>query len=235
MRPGPGAAALPSRALSRGPVPADGPSAPSAPSRWGGRGAGEASPAGSDCVGQEVFLNVYDVSQEELVQKVNKVLAHKYSPVKFGGVFHAGVEVNGLEWCYGCSTSETVPGISCSLPREHPQHHYRQTICLRRTKLSQEDIAEVISALIEEYPGDDYDLLRRNCCHFADDFCQRLGVGRIPGWVNRLARQGARLDGALQVAHGLHERFRGVLTPEDKYTEQEDEDQAIQQAPARGH
>jgi len=73
---------------------------------------------------------------------------------------------------------------------------------LRRTKFSAEEIAELLSELIEEYPGDDYDILRRNCCHFADDFCRRLGAGRIPGWVHRLARVGARLDGALQAVAG---------------------------------
>jgi len=189
-----------------------------------GRKPGAAAGAGEDPDdqgGQPVFLHVYDVSQEESIQKLNKVLAHKHSPLKLGGVFHAGVEVNGLEWSYGFSMSETVPGISCSLPKQHPQHHFRQTILLRRTRLSREDVADIISKLIEEYPGDDYDVLRRNCCHFADDFCQRLGIGRIPGWVYRLARLGARLDGALQVAQGLQEKFRGVLLPDDKGTEQD--------------
>ncbi|CAK0852127.1 unnamed protein product [Prorocentrum cordatum] len=92
-----------------------------------------------------------------------------------------------------------MPGISCDEPREHPQHNYRQTIELKRTQLTAEQVAELISQLIEEYPGDDYDMLRRNCCHFADDFSRRLGAGRIPGWVHRLARLGARVDTALQV------------------------------------
>ena len=53
------------------------------------------------------------------------------------------------------------------------------------------------------YTGPSYDLLRkclgwlffhqktsepldpRNCCHFADVFCQRLGAGGIPAWVGR--------------------------------------------------
>ena len=39
-----------------------------------------------------VCLHVYDVSLEEGIQKLNKVLANKLSPVKLGGVFHAGVE-----------------------------------------------------------------------------------------------------------------------------------------------
>merc|ERR1712050_376386 len=104
------------------------------------------------------------------------------------------------EWSYGFSTSETQSGICCVEPRTHPQHHYRQTIILRSTKTKAEDIADIISDLIEDYPGDDYDLLRRNCCHFADDFCHRLGVGGIPGWVHRLARLGATIDTMLQNA-----------------------------------
>jgi hypothetical protein len=168
-------------------------------------------------------LHIYDVSQEESVQKLNRIFAHRRSPLKFGGVFHAGVEVHSLEWSYGCSTSETVPGISCGEPKSHPAHHYRQTVELRNTTLSPEDIMEIISALIEEYPGDDYDLLRRNCCHFADDFCQRLGVGHIPGWVHRLARIGARLDGALQVAQCLQGKVFSVLQPGARDDEIEDE------------
>mmetsp|Transcript_54648 Transcript_54648/g.137977 ORF Transcript_54648/g.137977 Transcript_54648/m.137977 type:complete len:464 (-) Transcript_54648:109-1500(-) len=141
-----------------------------------------------------VRLHIYDVSQEEGIQKLNRILAHKNAPLKFGGVFHAGVEVNGLEWSYGYSPSESRPGVSCVEPQSHPQHHYRQTVELKRTNLPAESIADVISQLIEEYPGTDYNLLRRNCCHFADEFCKRLGVGGIPGWVHRLARLGAGLE-----------------------------------------
>jgi hypothetical protein len=160
--------------------------------------------------GLPVYIHIYDVSQEESIQKINKWLASRYSPLKFGGVFHAGVEVNGLEWSYGMSCSETMPGISCHEPRAHPAHNYRQTVQLRNTKLSAEDLADVLSQLIEEYPGDDYCILRRNCCHFADDFCRRLGAGRLPGWVHRLARLGARVDGALQYATG-----RKLISSED--------------------
>lgn len=147
---------------------------------------------------ETVLLHVYDVSQEESIQTLNRVFAHKRSPVKFGGVFHAGVEVYGLEWSYGFSESETVPGISCGEPKSHPQHRYRQTITLARTPLAAEDAADLISQMLEEYPGEDYDLLKRNCCHFADDFCRRLQVGRIPRWIHRFARVGARLDVVMQ-------------------------------------
>ncbi|OLQ04966.1 Methionine aminopeptidase 1 [Symbiodinium microadriaticum] len=40
-----------------------------------------------------VFVHIYDVTQEVGIRRLNKVLANKRLPVKFGGVFHAGVEV----------------------------------------------------------------------------------------------------------------------------------------------
>jgi len=131
------------------------------------------------------------------------VLAHEWSPLKLGGVFHAGVEVGGLEWSFGFQPQESRPGVCCCLPRQHRQHHFRQTLELARTTLSDLRIQNIISELIEEYPGVDYDLLRRNCCHFADDFCSRLGVGHIPGWVHRLARAGAALE-SLLVGEPVH-------------------------------
>eukprot|EP00929_Paragymnodinium_shiwhaense_P043537 TRINITY_DN22387_c0_g1_i1.p1 TRINITY_DN22387_c0_g1~~TRINITY_DN22387_c0_g1_i1.p1 ORF type:complete len:432 (+),score=77.67 TRINITY_DN22387_c0_g1_i1:134-1297(+) len=166
-----------------------------------------------DDSGIEVRLHIYDVSQEEAIQKINRVFAHEYSPLKFGGVFHAGVEVMGLEWAYGCSEWETLPGVSCNEPRQHPMHNYRETIILRPSHLSEEDVSRTVSQLMEEYPGNDYDLLRRNCCHFADDFCQRLGVGAIPGWVHRFARIGAKLDTAMQTAQDLREKYYGGVVP----------------------
>lgn len=167
-------------------------------SLWEHRKDAPATPAQAG--GLRVLLHVYDVSQESSIQKINKVLAYKHFPLKFGGVFHAGVEVAGMEWCFGFSASKTHPGVSCIEPKTHPQHHYRQTVDMGYTKCSSEDVTEIVTQLLEEYPGDDYDLLRRNCCHFADDFTRRLGVGGIPGWVMRLAKVGASVDSMIQSA-----------------------------------
>jgi len=172
-------------------------------------GSSEPPSADGDERGLPVRIHIYDVSQEDSIQRLNAVLANKWSPVKLGGVFHAGVEVNGLEWSYGFSGSDTVPGVSCVEPKENPQHRYRQTYKMRRTQSAPDEIAMLISDLIEEYPGDDYDLLKRNCCHFADEFTQRLGCGRIPKWIHRLARLGARVDGMLQTAQVLRAKMRG--------------------------
>jgi len=150
-----------------------------------------------------VLLHIYDVSTGSKIQKLNKLLAHRRSPVKFGGVFHAGIEVDGYEWCFGFSDNPQYPGVSYTAPKENPDHHFRQTIPLEHTELSVEEVNAVLLELMYEYPGPDYDLLRRNCCHFADDLCQRLGAGRIPGWVHRLARMGAQIDNVLGVSRSL--------------------------------
>lgn len=146
-----------------------------------------------------VLLHIYDVSQEQSIQQLNRLLAHKLSPLKFGGVFHAGVEVNGQEWSFGETATVQEEGVTSGAPMKHPDHHFRQSIPRGCTRMSEDDIAAIIEQMRQQYPGPSYDLLRRNCCHFADDFCQRLGVGRIPSWVHRLARMGARIDNVIGV------------------------------------
>merc|ERR1712048_864373 len=82
-------------------------------------------------------------------------------------------------------------------------HHFRQTVKMGITQRNSEEITAIIACMVEEYPGDDYNLLRRNCCHFADDFCKRLGVGSIPGWIHRLARIGAGVATMLEAAQSV--------------------------------
>merc|ERR1719433_2554786 len=50
------------------------------------------SPSGSE--GLPVHLHIYDVTREQSIQRINSILAHESSPLKLGGIFHAGVEVN---------------------------------------------------------------------------------------------------------------------------------------------
>merc|ERR1712118_537591 len=162
----------------------------------------------------------------EGIKKINKMFAHKRSPLKWGGIFHVGVEVGGMEWAFGYSDIESLPGISCVLPGTNPQHRFRETLIQGLTSFSPEEVADLISEFIEEWPGDDYDLLRRNCCHFADEFCQRLGVGRIPRWIHRFARIGARADGLLRAAQSI-----GSCLPVGR---KEPEDESQRHAPVFG-
>jgi len=163
--------------------------------------------------GLPVDLHIYDVSQEASIQRLNAFLANRMSPIKLGGIFHAAVEVDGVEWSYGRTECQSSTGVTRTQPRADPNHHFRETVPLQPTALSKEEVGELVAQLKHEYLGRDYDLLRRNCCHFADDLCQRLGVGRIPAWVYRLARIGSRIDRVLRPMHGLRGSVSSASVP----------------------
>jgi len=150
--------------------------------------------------GLPVLLHIYDVSQDSRVQGLNSLFAHRFSPLK-SGIFHAGVEVAGREYSFGYCAQGS--GVGISKPKGHPSHHYRETCHLSRTTLSEADIIRLLQGMASEYPGSAYHVVRRNCCTFSDDFCQRLGVGRVPPWVHRLARLG---DAVLCPLEGLEKR-----------------------------
>lgn len=44
--------------------------------------------------------------------------------------------------------------------------------------------------IAEDYHGDTYQVISKNCNHFTDDICLKLTGRPIPGWVNRLAHLG---------------------------------------------
>merc|ERR1711977_702758 len=62
------------------------------------------------------------------------------------------------------------------------------------TVRSPKELEQIIMRLVQEWPGDDYHLIHHNCLHFCNALCAELGVGRIPGWVDRLARTAAGID-----------------------------------------
>lgn len=78
------------------------------------------------------------------------------------------------------------------------------------TLLLESEVDDLIKRLARQWPGRGYSLLRRNCCHFADEMCRWLGVGRMPAWVNRLAGAGASLVDARTTVD------RGLLKAEEK-------------------
>lgn len=111
-----------------------------------------------------------------------------------GGAYHAGVEVYGTEWSFGVDGEEQGgTGIYGCFPRENAMHRYRESIEMGSTALSRREVADLLTRLAPEWPGEGYSLLRRNCCHFGDALCQNLGVGAAPAWVMSLADTGAAL------------------------------------------
>ncbi|CAJ1342015.1 unnamed protein product, partial [Effrenium voratum] len=129
---------------------------------------------------ERVFVRVYDLGNTFLTRWPNMV-AKEY------GAFHSGVEVYGMEWSFGMTPDSWSTGVAANLPGHHPDHRFRETLSMGCTNLSQGQVAEIIKEMTIEWKGRTYDVLTRNCHHFSDELCRKLGVAPLPSWVNQLA------------------------------------------------
>lgn len=143
---------------------------------------------------ESVRLNIYDLGKTTPVQWANGVLLQMGT-----GVFHAGVEVYGKEYSFG-HRSDRSSGVVWCPPRQADGHKFREAIELGTVHMSNTQVLWNVGELAEEWPGREYDLLRRNCCHFCDAFCKRLGVNTVPDYVFSMAEAGARIRDQLETA-----------------------------------
>ncbi|KAG9155999.1 hypothetical protein Leryth_012071 [Lithospermum erythrorhizon] len=121
-----------------------------------------------------VYLNVYDLTS---------INGYAYW---FGlGVYHSGVQ----EYAFGAHETSTT-GIFEVEPKQCPGFTFRKSILIGRTDMCPKEVRAFMENLAEEYSGNSYNLISKNCNHFCNDVCQRLSGKPIPKWVNRLARLG---------------------------------------------
>ncbi|KAL2489745.1 PPPDE putative thiol peptidase family protein [Forsythia ovata] len=160
----------------------------------------------------EVILHVYDVTNESPgYEAVNFALVHLNTVCKeavpIGGIFHTAVQVYGdEEWGYGeCKQGSGV--YSCPAGK-NMQFSYRESIVLGRTNCSATKASHILKELSQEWQGNKYSVLSRNCNHFCDDLLQRLGVPKLPAWVNRFANAG---DIAYEAALSLQKTKNDVI------------------------
>ncbi|RDX70445.1 DeSI-like protein, partial [Mucuna pruriens] len=126
-----------------------------------------------------VMLNVYDLTP------LNNYLYW------FGfGIFHSGIEVHGKEYGFGAHDFP-ASGVFEVEPRKCPGFVYRCSVNLGQVTMPPSEFRTFIGNMANEYHGDTYHLISKNCNHFTDDMSHRLSGKRIPGWVNRLARLGS--------------------------------------------
>eukprot|EP00416_Gambierdiscus_australes_P026137 CAMPEP_0171059460 /NCGR_PEP_ID=MMETSP0766_2-20121228/3187_1 /TAXON_ID=439317 /ORGANISM="Gambierdiscus australes, Strain CAWD 149" /LENGTH=209 /DNA_ID=CAMNT_0011514897 /DNA_START=30 /DNA_END=659 /DNA_ORIENTATION=+ len=136
---------------------------------------------------EPVTLNIYNVGTSSEVQAINKILR-----VLGTGAFHCGVEVYGVEWSYR-GNIPGLPGVFSRRPRDCEGHTYSESVFMGMTLMCRSNVEDTIAVLTGEWPGTKYDVLKFNCCHFCDKFCNILGVGPIPDWITNLASTGAAI------------------------------------------
>eukprot|EP00929_Paragymnodinium_shiwhaense_P020219 TRINITY_DN13543_c0_g1_i1.p1 TRINITY_DN13543_c0_g1~~TRINITY_DN13543_c0_g1_i1.p1 ORF type:complete len:343 (-),score=66.11 TRINITY_DN13543_c0_g1_i1:117-1073(-) len=160
---------------------------------------------------ERVLVHVYDLGQTFITKNVLNKVAKSY------GAFHTGVEVYGKEWSFGMTFDPLSTGITWNPPGQNPDHTFRETLFMGYTSYSPSQVLRLIQGMKKEWKGSSYQLLTRNCHNFSDVFCQRLGVAKIPQWVNTLAQTGAHTadfldsaDSGYDGGEALFDFFRGM-------------------------
>ncbi|XP_076945397.1 uncharacterized protein LOC143616462 [Bidens hawaiensis] len=120
---------------------------------------------------------------------------------------HPDIVYGEDEWSFGFCEQGT--GVFSCPAKKNPMYTYRESIALGKTNLSKSKVNQILRELSREWPGNCYDLLSKNCNHFCNEFCESLGVSKLPGWVNRFANAG---DTAVEIAETTAMRFRQAKT-----------------------
>ncbi|XP_031374329.1 deSI-like protein At4g17486 isoform X2 [Punica granatum] len=97
--------------------------------------------------------------------------------------------VHGVEYGFGAHEQPTT-GIFEVEPKHCPGFTFRKSILIGRTDLGPKEVRIFMEKLAEQYSGNTYHLITKNCNHFCNDVCLKLTGKPIPRWVNRLARLG---------------------------------------------
>lgn len=126
-----------------------------------------------------IYLNVYDLTD-----------LNNYLYWVGLGIFHSGIEVHGVEYAFGAHDYPTS-GVFEVEPRNCPGFAFRRSIVLGSTDKDPSEFREFIHQISQDYPGDSYHLIAKNCNHFTNDLCMKLTKRAMPAWVNRLANLGA--------------------------------------------
>ncbi|CAG8459116.1 7342_t:CDS:10 [Ambispora gerdemannii] len=136
-----------------------------------------------------VYVNVYDMLPKGKVTD----FGYKIGVGIFdnnSGVFHSGVEVLGREYNFGGHVYDYT-GVFVTKPKTgFPNVTFKESIKMGHTELDKEEIIRTVNELSQEYRGNTYNLLTRNCNHFSGELCKKLLGKSTPGWINRAAKLG---------------------------------------------
>jgi len=157
----------------------------------------------------QVFLNVYDLHH-----------SNDYSYYIGIGIFHSGVEINGREYSYG-GHEYSYSGVFDIVPRTASGAKFRESISLGHTRLSKTELERIIDDLSDQFTGNSYHPLTRNCNTFSNELCLRVLNRGIPGYVNRLANLGSVMS-CLIPHYGL--QYLGIAPPTTGTTDDDKND-----------
>ena len=97
-------------------------------------------------------------------------------PRSVAEAYHSGVEVFGGEYVFGGGNT-SFSGVTVQRPKVPPPGSgwtFYQTVEIAPCRFSRDDAMRGIQDLRAEFPASGYDLMARNCNHFAEALCQKL-------------------------------------------------------------
>lgn len=102
--------------------------------------------------------------------------------------------INSREYAYGGHDRPNTTGVYWTEPGTVPPGAtFRTEIIHGVTFATPAEIESIIRSASEDFPGQSYNLLTKNCNHFTQTLCERLTGRRGPSWLNRAAQIGVAL------------------------------------------
>jgi len=128
-----------------------------------------------------VKLNVYDLHWS--ISGLNKMLVNTFGI----GAFHVGVELFGVEYMFANGRQSRIgpeeSGIIKHIPRNHSIHVFREVINLGQTSLSPHAVRKKLDRMKAMWTIGSYNIVHRNCIHFAMAFAEILGASSLPSYI----------------------------------------------------
>ena len=85
------------------------------------------------------------------------------------GAFHSGVEIDGREYTFAGGA-----GIHDTTPRDAPGATFREAVAVGTFDGGQPRLRECLEKLRPEFAPESYNIVTKNCNHFADALCREL-------------------------------------------------------------
>ena len=106
------------------------------------------------------------------------------------GLYHSGIEIQGVEYSYGGNINNPGTGVFTSAPLTVDNAiyfcSYNVGTCSDITK-----VYSTLESVKDRFKANEYSLINQNCNHFSEAFCLELLGKAVPSYVNRLARMGS--------------------------------------------
>lgn len=120
------------------------------------------------------------------MKPLNNLLVSMGSP----GMFHCGVELLGVEYCFIMMRQDRTKSLVWNhAPKSHPCHMYRESVWMGHVESAAAEVEAVIACLKTEWASRRYHYCSCNCIDFAQELTLRLCCPNdFPAWAHGIVK-----------------------------------------------